>query len=598
MGSFVYAAFHSQNEGLHLMKTRAAAGAATSHGVEWSYVMIKQIFSSQTKNISSAAFLLGASALGSRFLGLVRDRLLAGTFGAGEELDIYFAAFRIPDFVYALLITGGISAVFLPVFSGVFQRDHEEGWRFANNVLNVFLVGMVVLCGMLVLATPWIIHLVVPGFSPENKTLAIALTRIMFLSPVLFGIASVFSGILHYSKKFLVYSIAPLLYNVGIIAGIVFFVRPFGLYGLTYGVLLGALFYLLIQVPAAMHSGWHYHFFFQFKQPELRKILRLMIPRIFAISASQFNLLFVTAVASALGTGSIAIFNFSNNLQYFPIGLIGVSFAIAAFPVLSQAWAENNRERFLDAFSSAVRQVLFLTIPMSVLLFLLRAQIVRLILGTGQFGWLETRLTAASLGIFSLGIFAASVVPLAARAFFSLQDTKTPALIGVAAVTLNIIFALIFVWLLGFSNVFSDFMSDTLDLSDIESIGVLALPLAISLSAIVHVFLLFSFLRKKIGDIRLGELSNTVRKIFIASICLGAVTYAALQLVAQFLNLQTFLGILLQTVIASGIGIGIYLFVALSLKMPEISMLGNLPLPVFHKARGEKEAPIQEISPP
>lgn len=555
--------------------------------------MVKKIFSFRTESVVSSAFLLVLSTLASRLLGLVRDRLLASRFGAGEELDIYFAAFRIPDFVYALLITGGISAVFLPVFSEVFQRNHEEGWRFANNIINVFLAGLIVLCAILALATPWIIHLIVPGFSPENKAMAASLTRIMFLSPILFGLASIFSSVLHYFQKFLVYSLAPILYNAGIIIGILFFLPSFGLRGLAYGVILGAFLYFLVQIPAAMHSGWRYRYIFQIKQNELLKTFRLMVPRILGTSAYQFNLLFITAFASTLGVGAIAVFNFANNLQYFPIGLVGVSFAMAVFPVLSQSWAEKNKEKFLDAFSSTARQILFLIIPMSVLIFLLRAHVVRLILGTGQFGWLETRLTAASLGVFSMGIFAASLVPLAARAFFSLQDTKTPALIGAAAVVLNIVFSFAFVWLLSFSNVFSQSIAQFLDIPDITAMSIIALPFAISLSTILQLFLLVSLLRAKIGDFRPGTIALGAKKMIIAGISLALAVYATLQVVAPTVNVHTFFGIFLQTLLAGGVGIAVYFSTAFYLKIPETALLASSILRFFGRAK--KGVAVSEI---
>jgi putative peptidoglycan lipid II flippase len=557
-------------------------------------MVLNKIFHSQSKSVSSAAFLLGAAALISRLLGLLRDRLLAGRFGAGEELDIYFAAFRIPDFVYALLITGGISAVFLPVFSGIFQKNREEGWKFANNVLNIVLGAMIFLCAILALATPFIIHIVVPGFSPVHKELAVSLTRIMFLSPLLFGVASIFSGILHYFQKFLVYAIAPLLYNIGIIIGILFFVPAFGLNGLAYGVLLGAFLYLFIQIPAALYSGWRYQFFFHPRHPELIKTFTLMIPRIAGISAYQFNLLFLTALASTLGTGSIAVFNFSNNLQYIPIGLVGISFATAVFPVLSRSGTEYNKEKFLHHFSSTVRQVLFLVIPASVLLFLLRAHIVRLVLGTGQFGWLETRLTAASLGIFSFGIFASSIVLIAARAFFALQDTRTPALIGVTTVMINIVFSFLFLYVLHFQNFFSETILNLLDVPDVGNVTILALPLAISLSSILQLFLLLFLLQKKINlSIFKPDLKIAIQKILIASTFLGITTYGTLQFTGMLLNLQKFFGVFLQAAIAGSVGIIAYLIAAFRLNIQELATLQQLVFFVMRKRK--RTIPVPEI---
>jgi len=327
--------------------------------------MLNGFFNSQTKTITFAAAILGLSALFSRLLGLIRDRLLAGNFGAGEELDIYFAAFRIPDFVYGILIMGGIAAVFLPVFSEYYKKNENDAWRFVNNLLNTFLFLLILLCSVLALLTPFLIDLIAPGFSPEKKDLAIDLTRIMFLSPILFGLSSLFSGILHYFNRFLAYSLAPILYNLGIIFGILFLVPIFGLPGLAYGVILGAAAHWLFQIPAAIVSGYKYKPVFNFRSPGISKVFKLMIPRTVGAAAYHLNLIVITAIASTLTVGSIAIFNFSNNLQYFPIGIIGASFAIAAFPGLCRTWAAGLKEEFSETFSSTFRQILFLIIPIN-----------------------------------------------------------------------------------------------------------------------------------------------------------------------------------------------------------------------------------------
>jgi len=544
--------------------------------------MLKRIFYSQTKTITFAAFILAVSALISRILGLIRDRLLAGHFGAGSELDIYFAAFRIPDFVYGLLIAGGITAAFLPVFAEYFEggKEKEPGSEWSkkaldltNNVLNCFLLLLILVCSILAIFTPFIVKFIIPGFSPENRALTINLTRIMFLSPIFFGLSSIFSGILHYFNRFLSYSLAPILYNLGIIFGILFLVPIFGIFGLIYGVIIGALFHLLIQIPAAKVSGYHYKPIFNLKSPGLRKIFRLMIPRTLGTAAYQINLIVVTAIASTLIAGSITVFNFSNNLHYFPIGLIGISFAISSFPAFSRTLANGQKKEFLESFSSSFRQILFLVVPISLLVFLLRAQIVRLILGTGQFGWLETRLTAACLGLFCFGILAESVIPILSKAFFALQDTKTPVLIGIFSMLLNVAFCFLFVFLLKFPNPFSNFSVAFLKLQGIKNIEVIGLPLALSLAALFQAVLLLIFLYRKIGELRIKEIASSLIKILIAGFSMFFVTYFVRQISANFVNMSTFFGVFLQTVLAGAVGIFIYFSITFFLKSPELKTI-------------------------
>jgi len=541
--------------------------------------MFARILRSQTKTITFAAFVLAVSGIVSKILGLVRDRLLAGYFGAGEISDMYFAAFRIPDFVFGIFIMGGITAAFLPIFSEFFEKqnseDNKDMWSkevltFVNNVLNSFLLLLIVVSGLLALFTPLLIHAIIPGFSPENKATTVLLTRIMFLSPVLFGISSILSGVLHYFNRFLVYSLAPILYNLGIIVGIVFFFPAFGIVGLAYGVILGALLHVLIQIPAARSAGWHYRLLLSFTSPGVKKIFRLMIPRTIGAAAFHINLIVITAIASSLAIGSISVFNYSYSLQYFPIGIIGVSFAISAFPVFSRSFANGRKKEFFSHFSSSLRQILFFTIPITVLMFLLRAQIVRLVLGTGEFGWLATRLTAASLGIFCIGIVAHSVIPLLARAFFSFQDTKTPVAIGLIAMAVNVIFAFMFTFLLKFSNVFSDFFASFLNLQDLKGIAVIGLPLALSLAGVVQAVLLLVFLYKKIGDFELKVIVDSLKKILAAAFLMAAATYATLYALAPHLNMQTFVGVLTQTILASGVGTLVYLCMVWLFRSPEI----------------------------
>ncbi len=555
--------------------------------------MFKNIFNHQTKTITFAAAILGASALVAGILALFRDRLLAGCFGAGQSLDVYFAAFRIPDFIYGILIAGGIISVFLPIFSENFNKDKEKGWYFANAVLNCFLVLLIFLCSILVIFTPFFVKLITPGFSEEGKSLVVSLTRIMLLSPFFFVLSSLFSGILHYFNRFLVYSIAPILYNLGIIAGILFFVPLFGLRGLAYGVILGAFLHLAIQIPSAVLAGFRYRPIFNFKYPGLRKVFKLIIPRTIGAAASHLNLIIITAIGSTLVSGSIAIFNFSNNLQKFPITLIGVSFAAATFPVLSKAWTAGKRKEFLEKFFSIFKQALFLIIPISLLMFLLRAQLIRLILGTGQFGWLETRLTAASLGIFSFGIFAFTLIPLITRAFFSFQDTKTPVIIGVSSIVLNIILCFSFVWLLKSPNTFQEFMIGFFKLQGIKNIQVIGLPLALFLSGIFNFSLLSVFFYKKMT--RLGsamkeillvktkEVYSSLKKVLISSGLMIFFTYFTLRIVAPFVNMQTFLGVFYQTVLTALFGIFVYILVTYFLKSPELREIKSSVLKQFRK---------------
>lgn len=539
---------------------------------------LDRFFNFQTKTITSSAAVLAIATLISRALGLVRDGLLAGRFGAGVKTDIYFAAFRIPDLIYNILIAGGLVVAFLPLFSEYYSKNKEKAWEVVNYILNTFLVLLVLICLALFFFTPSLLKIIAPGFSSSQRELAVSLTRLMFLSPIFFGLSSVFSGILHYFNRFLVYSLAPLLYNLGIIFGILFLAPKFGVLGVGLGVVLGAFLHFAIQVPSAKRCGFRYRFLISFKKPAIRRAFRLMVPRSFAMAGQQINLIVITAIASTITTGSIAIFNFANNIRYLPIGLIGVPFAIASFPALSKGFAGGKKELFLKNFSRTFREILFFVTPFSLLMFILRAHLVRLILGTlgKEFGWWETRLTAACLGLFCLGIFGASLIVFLSRAFFALKNTKTPALIILAGVALNIGLSFFLVWVLGFSNFFSEFLRSALRLSNIENIAVIGLGLAFSLALIFQFLLLLIFFFKKINKLWsssttvLKEIWVSFEKVVLASLAMSGFTYLTLYLIAGLVNTKTVLGLFLQTLGAGLIAALVYIGVAFLLRSAEV----------------------------
>jgi len=468
--------------------------------------MFSRIFQHQTKTITWAGMILAVSSILSGFLGVVRDFLLAQRFKTGT-LDVYFAAFKIPDFIYNFLILGGISVAFLPLFSEYFSKDKKEAWEFAANCLNVFLVLLILLCLLLFIFAPLLINWIAPGFTLDQKELAVLLTRLLLLSPILFGLSAILSGVLQYFNKFLVYGFCPILYNLGIIFGILFLAPSFGILGVCIGAVIGAFFHFSIQIPSAFHSGFSFKSILNFKDQKIKKVFTLMLPRAMGLAGQQINLIIITAIASTLTVGSIAIFNFANNIQGFPVGVIGLSFAIAAFPSLSKSWAEKERAEFLKKFSLTFRQIVLLTIPVSIFVFIFKNPIVDIILRHGHFSAEAAKLTSACLGLFALNIFFSSLILLLVRSFFALQDTKTPTLISVISVGFNIALSFLLTRILLPGNaIFSSlgiglqaFLRGNLGLEGIGNISVLGLPLAISLAALFQFSLLTFFLKKRIG---------------------------------------------------------------------------------------------------
>jgi len=549
--------------------------------------MIEKILSSKTKTVTFAAILLAGSSLVSAILGLFRDNLLANLL-VPQKADIYFAAFRVPDFIYGILITGGIIAAFLPVFAEQFKKSNQDAQRLTNNVLTVFLVGLIFISIFLAIFTPRLVEFVAPGFSKEQKILTVSLTRIMFLSPILLGASAVFAGILHYFDLFFAVALSPIFYNIGIILGILVFRNFFDLQGLAWGVVLGAFLHLIFHLLPVLRLGFRPRFYLNLNCSGLRKIFKLMIPRVLGTGASQINLIVITSIASTLGPGSISVFNFANNLQGIPINLIGVSFAAAVFPTLSKHWISNEKQKFFENFSKIFSQILFLVIPSSILLFLLRAQIVRLILGVsifknGGFDWWRTRLTAASLGIFSLFLVGATLVPLLARAFFSLQDTKTPVKIAIFSMILNVALSYSLVWGLKFENIFQRQLIGFLKLKELNNVSVVGLPLAVSISALVQFFLLCIFLKKRVKDLEFKNLTKLFLKIFFAALIMAVVVFLSLKIFSSFFNTSTVLGLLSQTFLSLIFGILVYIGASLALEIEEPQIIWSSILTQFKR---------------
>jgi len=520
--------------------------------------MYSEILNSKTKTISSAAGILAAASLISGLLGLFRDRLLAGNFGAGSELDVYYVAFRIPDFISTVLVMGAISAAIIPIFSEYLTRSHEEAWKFFSNLINLFFISLIGISLILIIFVPQILSLIAPGFSGVKKESAVLLTRIMFLSPILLGISNIISGILRVFKRFLVTSLAPILYNVGIIFGIIFFVPLMGLKGLAWGVVLGGFLHLLIQIPILFKLGFRSRKLLNFSEPGFLKTVKLTIPRAIGLAAGQINLIVITAIGSTLITGSIAVFNLANNLQKLPITLIAVSFSTAAFPFLAAYFSRQEKKKLIEKFSNVFRKILFFIVPISMLIFLLRIQIVRVILGSRAFSWADTQLTAACLGIFSFGIFAYGLSMLASKTFYAFQNTRIPATITLVTVGLNVFLCYFFVWLLSFNNIFQNFVVVILDLQKIPQNLVIGLPLALAISGIIQLGLLLILLYKKIGDFGVKKISESIIKILASSILLGLACYFVRQYVGGLVNMQSFIGIFTQGASASIVGIAVY----------------------------------------
>lgn len=544
--------------------------------------MIKKFFSKiynhKTERVSLAALILSVFSFSSFVLGLLRDRLLTGTFGAGNELDVYYASFRIPDFIAIVLMTGAIGVAIIPIFTKNLVESKERAFKYLSNLLNLSLVSLVVICGILFIFTPSLVSMIAPGFSEEKKEITSFLTRIMFLSPILLGISNIMSAVLRVFQRFLITALAPVVYNLGSIIGIIFFVPKFGIQGLAWGIVLGAFLHFLIQVPALFKVGFKIENSFNFLDRDFLLTIKLTIPRAIGLAASQINLVVVTIIGSTLIPGTVGIFSLANDLAMPIIGLVAVPFAIAVFPTLSLAFSKGEKKEMLLRFSSVFRQIVFLIIPISAICFILRAHLVRIVFGAGRFDWSATKLTAACFGVFMLGLFAQGLIFLVSKAFYAMRNTKIPALVSIASVATTIAFSYFFIWLLSFQNIFSNFLAGFLKIEGMQNLIVIALPFAISIDAILQLLLLLFFFKKKVGDFHIKEILNSFLKVLSATFLTIFFTYTIRQILSNYMTLETFWEVFLQAGLAGGLGFLFYLLVTFIFKSPEVVSLKNMIL--------------------
>lgn len=511
---------------------------------------IGKLWRKETPDVTVAAVLIGLASLASRVMGMLRDHLLAASFGAGDKLDAYYAAFRLPDMFYQLIVLGALSAGFIPVFAEYLERRGQaDAWKLAERVFSSIFVLLAMVCGLAAVFAPQLVPFTVPGFTGDKLALTVSLSRILLVSTFILGLSAVMGGILQATRRFVAFSLAPVLYNVGIIIGIVALAPNSGMVGVAWGVALGALMHLIVQAIVAVPMGFKKLMLPSFSDPGVLKILKLMVPRVAGLAASQVNLVVLLALASSLESGSVSVFNLANNLQYVPIGLIGISFAVAAFPAFSQLAANKDEQGLRASFLATTRKIMFLIIPATALMLLLRAQIIRVILGAGAFDWAATIRTADVLAVFTVSLAAQSMVPLMARVFYAVQDTMTPFVISLVALIFNTVLALLLR----------------------DALGISGLALAYSAAAFIQAGLLWYFLRRRFKHLDGKILSVSLTKTIAASVALFGFGWLARQSIGTIFPLRTFWQVALQAGAASVFGIVAFCVLAKLLRVQEFA---------------------------
>lgn len=521
------------------------------------------LLSSRQTNILSGASILMVAIFASKFLGLIRDRLLVYKFDTATA-SIFFAAFRLPDLLFQLLIFGAISVAFIPVFTDYLNnKEEKEAFKFASNILNLSLL---IFGGFAILAFIFVAPLnsiIIPGFTGQQKILTDQLTRLILVAQVLLVIGSFFIAISQSYQRFVIPALAPLFYNLGIIIGILVLSPFFGIAGPALGTILGALLHMLIQIPLIRRLHFNYQFSFDFFDKGVKEVFKLMSVRNIGLIVEQLNETVGIALASLVSYSSVTLLTFAQHLQTVPIGLFGATIAQAALPVLSRERARSQPELFKITLLTTMHQILFLTLPAAAILIILRIPVVRLVFGAAQFNWSDTVLTGRTVAFLSAGLTAQSVILLLVRGFYALKDTKTPVIVSVITVLINMVLSLTFI------NVFH--------------LEVWSLGLSYAIASNISLFLLIYFLAKKVGGFDKKSLFDPASKMLLAAIVAAAALYLPMKALDQLVfDTTRTVNLLLLTGIASVIGITIYLALVWFMKVKEVHTFAELIRKAFH----------------
>ncbi len=532
---------------------------------------IIRLFNSEIGGVHQAAFLLGFFTLMAQVLGLVRDRALAHFFGAGLTLDIYYAAFRIPDLIFATAASLVSISVIIP-FINKAESKHElnqDGGKNAESKKEVrgildslftsFSILIIVISIIAYFALPHVTKYIFKGMTqPGAMDQIILLSQILLLQPICLGISNILGSLTQLRKRFVLYALSPIIYNMAIILG-VFFLRPYmGISGVVWGVVIGGFLHFAIQIPFIKKEELLPRIISLSKVDWklVRNIFMISVPRTLTLSASMIELIVLTALAATLSIGSISILSLSFNIQSVPFGIVGVSYALAVFPTLSAHFANGERDKFLSQMISAIRHVIFWSVPIAAFFIVLRAQIVRTILGSGNFDWDSTRLTAACLALFTVSLVAQGLEILFIRAYYAAGQTRKPLIINLISSVITIIAPLGFIWLYRHDPVFGNFFARLFRVEGIAGIEVLMLPLGYTLGTIINAF---CFWIKFENEFSKGQLIRETYRSWLGALGAGVIggffAYVGLNMFDEIFDLETLRGVFLHGFTAGIIGI-------------------------------------------
>ena len=488
--------------------------------------------------------------------GLARSIIVANTFGASPELDAFVYATRVCETLFLLVAGGALGSTFLPAFTGLLTKgDKDSAWQLASSLANTVTLTLSLLAVLIALFAPQVVrYAIAPGLvnDPELFALTVSLLRIQLISAVIFGIGGLVVGILNAHQVFLIPALTPAAYQIGIIFGAIVLAPTMGIYGLAWGVVIGSVFYLLIQVPSLWKQKGTYTPTLGWTNPNTRQVIFLMGPRLFGVAIVQLNFWVNNNLASRMEAGSAASLTYAFSLMLMAQAAIAQSVAIAAMPTFSAQHALGKLDEMRASLAASLRGIILMAVPASVGLIILREPLISFLYQRGEFNAHDVQLVAWALLWFAAGLVGHSIMEVLTRAFYAQQDTKTPVLIGTIAMGLNVLFSILF------SNWFAQ----------IGWFPLGGLALANSLATALEATALFIFMRKRLNGIEGKSIANSAWRVALAALGMG---------IGLGMWTQSSLGQTRWLIALGGVAVGgvIYLIGVTILKVPEIQILFN-----------------------
>ncbi len=536
----------------------------------------KKLIDSQQNSVLSAASVIMVMVILSRILGLVRQRVLANYFDPGS-LSLFFAAFRLPDIIFEVLVFGTFSSAFIPVFTKALKNGENHAWNLAGRVVTIGLSIFIVVATVFAIFANDIYSVISPGFTNGETVQIATIARILFAAQGFFVVSYVLTGVLESLRRFLVPALAPIFYNIGIILGTVVLSPYLGLLAPAVGVVIGAFAHFLIQYPLSRRLGFRFNWTFG-PDPEIKKIGKLAFPRIVDLSFDQLGKTVELFLASIISKAAYTYFTFANTLQLLPVTLFGTSLAKAVLPILSNQ--SENKKEFRRILLTAIYQAIFFTLPIAAALIVLRVPVIRLVYGTKIFDWTATIQTGLVLSAFAVGIVSQTLMAILARSFFALHDTKTPVIVSFIGLGLLIVGDIVLV------NIFG--------------LPVWALAASFTFSTLVEAVVLLILINKRIGSILSSEFVMRFVKVLTGVLASSSVMYFMIRIFDRsvWVKRLSFLGsieathdfpfqsfvldtrytgnLLILTTMTFIIGMLVYFLITAVLKVPEVYYFMNL----------------------